>query len=238
MTTGKSISDALLHLYVDGELDAAETKRVLRAIEQDRDLKNRACQLQHLKALVKNQYPLKETLPTPQQPAGYSWQARAISLVLLCGGVLLGWFGHNVSSGNPMTRLADASASGNRANLPQPQTGKILLHIDDSDQSKLQALVDYTEALLQDGNRRNLKIEVVANAGGINLYRTGQGTTQKLQELTNEFSNLELFACANAISRLREKGIQLDLIPEAHTGTTALEHIVRRMQEGWRYHKI
>ncbi len=236
MKPGQEISDSQLHLYVDGELDPAENERILKAIEHDEAIRARVSQLQYLKALVKHQYPLAQEhpMPEPSDKHALPWFSIAASIVVLVAGIFLGWMGHGLSGSDSGV----ASTPSMAAHAAIAQSNKVLLHIDDNDPGKLQALIGYTEALLQ-SNSQDLSVEVVANAGGLDIFRTGTSAEKvKLRELTRKYSNLELFACANAIARLREKGVKVDLIPEAHTGTTALDHIIRRMQEGWRYHKI
>lgn len=236
MTSGQDISDSQLHLYVDGELDPSENERILQAIDNDEAIRARVCQLQYLKALVKNQYPLEHQHPMPgaAENKATPWFSIAASIVVLAAGTLLGWMGHGLSASS--TQSAETSTIADHAAITQ--SNKILLHIDDGDPGKLQALLGYAEALLEN-NSQDLKVEVVANASGLNIFRAGGSPEQaQLRKLTRQHSNLALFACANAIARLREKGVNVDLIPEAHTGATALEHIIRRMQEGWSYHKI
>ena len=236
MNLGQDITDSQLHLYVDGELDPSENERILKAIEHDDAIRARVSQLQYLKALVKNQYPLerKHAIPHASNSKTMSWFSIAAYIIVLTAGMILGWMGHGLSTNN--SSIADASRTTDHAAIAQ--SNKVLLHIDDSDPGKLQALIGYTEALLEN-NSENLKVEVVANASGLDIFRSGPGPEKaRLRKLTKEYSNLELFACANAIAKLREKGVKVDLIPEAHTGATALEHIIQRMQEGWQYHKI
>ena len=236
MTSEQDIPDSLLHLFVDGELDPADTERVLRAMEKDEQIRTRVSQLQHLKALVKNQYPLEQTSTHsgPRRTAGAFPGFAAAALLLLLAGIVLGWAGHGMHAANTLLPLAAAPPE-----TPQADSSRILLHIDDSDRSKLQALVSYTETLLRNNNRGDLKIEVVANAGGLDIFRKGNSPEKaRLRKLTREYSNLELFACANALARLREKGVKVDLIPEVHTEATALDHIIERMREGWKYQKI
>ncbi len=236
MNTETEISEEQLHLFVDGELDPAEANAILEALDEDEALRERVGQLQHLKALVRHQYPLtsseQDSTATPRLRRHY---AIAASILVLVTGMVLGWMGHQLSDG----RLAQTTFGHDSGSTAIAQGNRILLHIDDSDRGKLQALIAYTEALLENNQQQDLKIEVVANAGGLDIFRTDNTPEKlKLRKLSQRYSNLELFACANAIARLREKGIEVDLIPEAHTGASALDHIIQRMQEGWRYHKI
>ena len=46
------------------------------------------------------------------------------------------------------------------------------------------------------------------------------------------------YACSKAIQRLEAKGIEVQLVPEAIPGYTALDRVVIRMKDGWQYIKI
>lgn len=235
MTSKRDIPESLLHLFVDGELDAADNERILQAIENDGEIRTRVGQLQHLKARIKNHYPL-EPPPRYERRQKKTQQRRttvAASLLLLLAGILLGWAGHGLS-----TSTTTSAVVGTTNRLLPTDDNRILLHIDDSDHDKLKSLLAYTERLLRN-NPKNLQIEVIANASGLDIFRKdGKPETLELRKLVEQYNNLKLFACANALSRLREKGIEIDLIPEVQTNYTALERIIRRMREGWQYHKI
>lgn len=235
--TNHSISEEQLHLYVDGELSAAETREILQAISSDAAVRQRVSELEHLKAMVKNQYPLEPVQSDGvHEDSGWQRYGIAASLMALAFGVLVGWSVHTLSHRD--SQLANNAG----ASVPLAQakeSSRVLLHIDDDDPAKLQSLVSYAEALLQGDRSKIAKVEVIANGRGVNFLRTGNtpGKTE-LRNLTSQYSNIELFACAKALSNLKEKGIEVDLMPKVHTRETALEHIVKRMQEGWRYHKI
>ena len=119
----------------------------------------------------------------------------------------------------------------------EPQ--KVILHIDSADTDKLQKVLDYAELLLDDYKRNNIKVEVIANAGGVNLFRSDVSPyQQRLKKLSTSYDNLRLIACSNTIARIRERGEKPILIPEAHIGPTAIDHIVGRLKQGWTYKKI
>jgi intracellular sulfur oxidation DsrE/DsrF family protein len=242
MSSGQEVSDNQLNLYVDGELDPSENEQILQAIENDNAIRDRVNQLQYLKSLVKNQYPLENDQlgAAALRDRALPWRAIAASIAVLTIGIVLGWMGHGLNASRAIIAASPTTESEIVAASPAlVQHNRVLLHIDDNDPKKLKALVTYAESLLADRDLDDLKIEVVANARGLDIFRAGPGSEKaRLQKLSRKYSNLELFACANAIARLREKGVKVDLIPEAHTGATALDHIIQRMQEGWDYHKI
>jgi hypothetical protein len=62
---------------------------------------------------------------------------------------------------------------------------------------------------------------------------------QKLQKLVRQYNNLSLIACQTAMKRYKaEKGIDIQLIPEAGTVPSAMHEVIKRQEEGWSYINI
>jgi intracellular sulfur oxidation DsrE/DsrF family protein len=82
-------------------------------------------------------------------------------------------------------------------------------------------------------------VEVVANAGGVDLMRADKSPfVQRVRALQQQYSNLHFIACANAIRNLRHNGVDVSLLDGVQSGETAVDHIVDRLQHGWRYVKV
>jgi intracellular sulfur oxidation DsrE/DsrF family protein len=56
--------------------------------------------------------------------------------------------------------------------------------------------------------------------------------------LRAEHPNLALVACGQTVERLREKGIEVRLLPGTRVASSALDQIVTRMGQGWSYVRI
>jgi intracellular sulfur oxidation DsrE/DsrF family protein len=81
------------------------------------------------------------------------------------------------------------------------------------------------------------QVEVVANERGIDLLRSDiTPFSAEISALANR--NVIFYACSKAIERLEEKGVNVQLVPEAIPGYTALDRVVIRMKDGWQYIKI
>jgi len=50
--------------------------------------------------------------------------------------------------------------------------------------------------------------------------------------------NVSFIACSNALERLRSRGIEPKIIAHTRTGGTAIDQIVKRLQQGWVYIKV
>lgn len=243
MNDREQFSETFLHRYVDGELSQEETDLLLAELQNNETLRTHICQLQHIKSMVNNAYPLEQDNQLSENTLFAKPKFRAvagISLILISG-IIGGWINQKlVNSG--VTHSANSNSTLNDAVKLQPaiaETQKVILHIDSAEKDKLEQVLDYAEYLLDDYKQNNIQVEVIANAGGINLFRADMSPyQQRLQQLSTHYVNLRLIACSNAIARLRERGESTTLIPEAHVGPTAIDHIITRLQQGWTYKKI
>ena len=241
MTPTEKFSEEYLNCYIDGELDTSDSKHLLQAMEQNASLRARVCKLQHLKDLVNSQFPLQQTLSEPPKRKWYDQHAIAMPAVMLFIGILSGWFGHYLGGTKnfiiyPDTSLKVANSTFSQASY---DSNKVLLHIDNGDKNKLREIVDYAESLLKQNDKNGLQVELIANSGGIDLFRADLSQQKtRLNQLAHRYDNLKLLACVNAIARLKERGETVELIPAAHVGPTAIDHIVGRLRDGWTYQKI
>lgn len=236
-------SETVLQAYVDGELDHAEAESLLEAMMQHPDLKTRVCQLQHLKGLINNAFPLLESgigddafEETPKRRS--SWFAGAVGAFL--GAIAAIAASYQLNDGALGSQIASANTSTSDAQsnaVAAPQ--KVLLHLDSSDEAVFDETLDYAEQLLREYGNRGIKVEVMANAGGVDLFREETSPYKaRLKSLAKHYENLQFIACANAIANIRQRGESVHLVPSVHDNVTALDHVVKRMREGWRYVKI
>ncbi len=223
--------DATLTAYIDGELDDARQNAVLAAMEHDKELSERICCLRRTKDWMRTGFgsaePPQRELPTSRVP----WRrlrsglaASVMALAIGIGGGLLGY----VCADRGTTTMAE-SADPNR----------VVLHIGDSDPQHFGMLLDYTEKFLKEHRDKGVQVEVVANAGGLDLLRVNASPyEERVKALSKKYDNVQFIACMNAIRNLKKAGIDATLIDDVHTGETAVDHIVRRLREGWTYRKV
>ena len=236
-------SDEFMHRYVDGELTQEETEQFISALQHNENIRNRICQLQHSKQLLKHSYPLEQqNVILPSTPSSrFGLRAVAAICLLLIAGFLGGWinqehFQYKLAA-TSLESTYNHNTNGIQTAVAEPQN--IILHIDSAEVEKQQQALDYAEYLLNDYKEKNIAVEVIANSAGIDLFRAGASPyQQRLETLLSNYDNLRLIACSRALARLQERGEKPVLIPQAHIGSTALDHIVKRLQQGWTYKKI
>jgi intracellular sulfur oxidation DsrE/DsrF family protein len=224
------MDELTLNAYVDGQLDAEQERQVLAIMEQDAAVREQVCRLRRAKDWMRTGF--ADAVP-PTPPAarkvrrpfnlGYGVAASLMALALATGGALVGY----VCAERQAPLLAQ-----------QEDADRILLHLDESGTGKFAAVLDYAEKFLAEHAARGVEVEVVANAGGIDLMRADRSPfARRVSALQQQYSNLHFIACANAIRNLRREGVHVTLLDGVHDGESAVDHIVDRMQHGWRYVK-
>jgi len=226
------ISDEELNAFLDEQLDTRERDRVLDAIDQDNSVKQRMNELRQLRDMVQHAYMHPPRRATSEKVVlnGVQNSRWAIAAcILLCMGVVLGWFGHQGL--NPNGQIVAQNELGQK---------NVILHLTSDNPERIIATLDRAESVLSSykANNKDLKVEIVANESGLNLMRhNASGYLQRIQSLTNKYDNVRFLACAKAIQRLQKTGVDVELLPEVEIAPSALEQIIRRMQDDWQYIK-
>ncbi len=223
--------DATLSAYIDGELDAARQNAVLAAMEHNKALSERICRLRRTKDLMRTGYgsavPPQREQPGRKTPWHVLRRGLAASIVVLAIGIGSGLLGYVLAERSTAT-LAGVS-----------DPNRVLLHIDDSKPEHFERLLDYAEHFLQENQDKGVQVEVVANSSGLDLLRTGHSPYEaRVKALGEKYHNLQFIACMNAIRNLKRAGQDVTLIEDVHTDETAVDHIVKRLQQGWTYRKV
>ena len=148
-----------------------------------------------------------------------------------------------VTSGIFLQRYLDSASqssalSGAAGNQAVATSENFILHVISGEPDQMKRALQKTRELLdaaEPGQYR--QVEIVANEKGLNLLRSDiTPYSDEISALSDE--SVIFYACAKAIERLEEKGINVQLVPEAIPGFTALDRVVIRMKDGWNYIKI
>lgn len=228
----ESWDDQTLSAYIDGELDAARHNAVLVAMEHDEALSARICRLRRTRDWMRTGFgsatPPQRELPKQNSCRRIMRSGLAASLMALAIGIGGGLLGYVCAERTNNSQMADVS-----------DPNRVVLHIDDANPEHFGKLLDYTEKFLSKHRENGTQVEVVANAGGLDLLRVhGSPYEQRVKALSEKYSNLQFIACMNAIRNLERAGLDATLIDDVHTGETAVDHIVKRLQQGWTYRKV
>ncbi|ADE11934.1 anti-sigma factor [Sideroxydans lithotrophicus] len=248
MKSNANISDELLNAFVDNELETNEKSEILDVIGRDDALKGRVCELRGLKEMVKHAYhhpPMHEAaaenvmrLRRPQYVQNIRRIAACV-LLLLLGGVS-GWFIATKSESRNHSYVAYVSRAAHNINSATGQ-GNIIFQVSTSNPLRLKAVLDEAESLLEASRHENrqLNVEIMANAEGVDLLRADVSPYGKRIGLMQaKYPNLGFLACGQAIRTLRSSGIAVHLLPNTGVASSAAEEINKRLQQGWDYARI
>ena len=226
------ISDEELSAFLDEQLDTRERDRVLDAIGQDDSIRQRMNELRQLRDMVQHAYmhpPRHKVSETGRLSSAQNSRWALAACIVLCFGVVLGWFGHQGLNNSGQVVAQNEQGQKN-----------VILHLTSDDPERIIATLDRAERVLSSykANNKDLSVEIIANESGLNLMRhNASGYLQRIQSLTNKYDNVRFLACAKAIQRLQKTGVDVELLPEVEIAPSALEQIIRRMQDDWLYIK-
>ncbi len=240
-------SDEIINAYIDGELGSSERQGFRHDMERDSELASRVDALCQLKKSLQASY---QQLPQvnrldEQAIVNKTWVQSVAALLLLVVGVLAGWLGHGNYSHERNIEAMNQQSSALKGVQLTPvnfaQSNKIILHISNDQDGRMKKTLEKLEGIMAQYKDSGLdyQIEVIANAGGINMLRDDVSPYKKrISQIMKHYDNVSFIACSNALERLRLQGIQPHLIQQTKTGVTAVEQIIKRLQQGWVYMKV
>jgi intracellular sulfur oxidation DsrE/DsrF family protein len=230
-------TDKDLHRYIDGEMDEPSRADFQALLDRDPSLAARVRRFRSVDQAIREAFDAAEPPAADAQNRGKAATPRRIAAALMLPvGFLAGWLGHSLSS-VPETHEHLAGA----VNLPVQgrQHLNTLFHIDVDESAAMGGVLDRAEAVLTAYAEEDLRVEVVANAAGLNLLRSDTSEfAPRVRAMMEKYDNLTIVACANTIKKLEEQGVEVVLIDRTHARETAIDHVVDRLQDGWTYIKI
>lgn len=225
-------SDEYLGAFIDGELDAGERERALAALAADPQLAQRACELRRVKDLVRHAY------ADVRAPGGKRRPARAhtapaaraaIASALIVAGALLGW------GLNDLARHVGGESGTGQAAAP---TGNVVVHVSSGDIDAMRAALDQAERLASSATGAPPRIEVLANSSGIDLLVRGASPfAERIERIRREHPNVVFLACGQTLDNLQRRHVKVVLLPDVQVVSSALDQVLLRLREGWRYAK-
>lgn len=232
-------TDDEIHGFVDGQLAGEARRRILDSLETDAALARRIQDYRMVNDALRHAF--DEVAPLPRRRPNKAHRrtlgrVAAAAVLFLPVGFLAGWLSQSLQHGPD---LQDALASAVRVPRTADEHLNTLLHITVDDKSAEEAVLDRAEAILTAYGDQGAHVEVVTNGAGLNMLRADTSkVADRVRAMIARHHNLTFVACANAIDRLKEQGIDVVLIDDTQTGSSALDHIVKRLQQGWNYIKI
>lgn len=231
----------LLQQFVDGELGAEEKAEILNRVQSDKVLAKELCELRALKEQVSLAYqavPERSRKGTGRFSA--YWQGVAAVLLLAMGAV----FGAFVNQERVPERFVvlDHESRAQAPAVAGTEETRIVFHLTNPDAHASGELLDDIENMLSAYQRdgKLLRVEIIAHGEGLALLRERLSQHKdRIEHLAQVYPNLAFVACQNTITRLRvERGIEVQLVPEAELTRSGVTRVVKRQREGWTYIRV
>jgi intracellular sulfur oxidation DsrE/DsrF family protein len=225
------ISDEILSAHIDNELDPTERARLLERIAVDASVRSRACELWQLKQMVRGAYPLPRACFGLARGgfAAPRWTHALAASLFLAVGSITGWLAHGHSD------QADLLAS--QIDTIRAEGGRVVLHLFSGEPARMKASLQTAEQLAntRDNYGNPFRVEFIANGAGLHLLRDGGSPYAAQVVALSRYSNVRFIACDEAMDRMRERGIDVSLLPGVEVAPSAESELAARLTQGWRY---
>jgi intracellular sulfur oxidation DsrE/DsrF family protein len=240
-----AVSDETLHAFVDGELDVADSERLIARMRTDKELAQRVCSLRSLQSMVRLAYaepPMVGGRAPVAAPRRQLIQRCAFGCLFLLVGLSGGWVLRGLEPQTQATApvaIPGGYQAVSLAHVADPN--RVMLHLDTGTPDKMLAVLDQAERLLSEAEQQGetMQLEIIANSRGINLLRTGVSPhAERIAHMKQRHVNLHWVACGQSIARFTQDGEQIVLLPNTRTAPTAIGEIVTRLQQGWTYVRV
>jgi uncharacterized protein len=225
------ISDEILGAYIDNELDPTERAALLDRITSDNELRARACELWQTKQLVRAAYPLpaQKSASARRHFAAPRWTHALAASLLVVVSAISGWFANGrIETERQLTGQIEAIRA---------QGGRVVLHLFSDEPARMEAALKLADQLASERDEagRPFHVEFIANGPGLHILRTGGSPYAARIEQLRHHENLRLVACRQAIARLQERGLEVNLLPGVEEAVSAESELATRLTQGWRY---
>ncbi|MGA8049992.1 MAG: hypothetical protein WCA09_07420 [Burkholderiales bacterium] len=224
MSQQAQVSREMQNAFVDGQLDAADWTAMVERIGTDETLRRQVCELRTVKDMLRGAYADAHPRTFARASNRWGW-ARVAGVALVFA--LAGWLAHDA-----LERIHSG------AELRGVAADRILVHVASSRGEVVDTALQEVEDYLQEAHAagRTVRVEIVANNSGMDILRADASAyAKRLERLRAAYPNLTYIACNQTADRLRERGVAVRLLPGVHVAPTALDEIVKRMQQGWVY---
>lgn len=212
-------------LFADGQLSREEVEDTFCALREDPGFRREVDEIQDLKALMKQAYPLSDGTSARAGERKAHAARRLVWPAAVMLAFVLGLMFPVKETGNG--RMAVVAAG----NTQSP----VILHVPDGDKANWADALDIAEAF---GNR-HVKVEVLANSSGLDLLSASRSPyAKRIRALVDKYPGLAFIACGVGLEKLRKQGVDTKLLEGVATAPSAVEHVAEKVSEGWHYIKL
>lgn len=249
MSTGSKYTREDICAFIDGEMTEERAEQIKKAMQYDAALRENINGVREIRSLYRLAYQDTSTTSSFVERANKTYAVRASFLALAASlfiivGVSLGWLIHSPSVIQPVETSGLKSFFSLKefilANENNSPTNAIL-RIKQEPEHLVAALDDIEHLLLKYKKKnRAFNLEVIVHAAGLNILRADVTPVgRRIQDMLSRHKNLSFLACNKTIRRLKdEKGIKVELLPGVLVVPSAIEQVLKRLQEKWAYIQV
>lgn len=242
-------SDEYLHAYIDGELGKDECAQILSDEQHDTMLTQRINEIRLLKEKVQLAFHDASYKHTSKHDIETSFISRNNTLVagllLFCAVTVT--FIYNINNATDDRELLTKqlisntpSISASDINQAIGENRRVIIHVSQNNQTQLSETIKILEKLLQKNHSdKAFNIEIIANGQGVKaLDATTSHHAKYLAQLSQQFDNLDVVACAKSMAKFTQEGHPLQIVESITIMPSAIEQIATRITQGWLYLKL
>jgi len=228
MNKNDEFDEQTLGAFVDGELDTNTCESIIIEMDKNSEIRDRVYKIRRAKDLMKIGFS-DITSKNTERKKTTGWK-RFTAAIAASISVLVISFGSGISG----------YYYGSQQHLSEKQkSDRVLLHISESNLQHFTIAMDYAEKFLIKNKNTDGQIALIANAGGLDLMRSGISPLEnRIMDFMKKYKNIHFIACANSVKILQKKGIEIKLINDIRLNKPAMDHIIEYIQGGWTYKKI
>ena len=239
------VSEEMLNIFADDELDAKEREQVLVEQMHNEDVARAICEIRLLKDLVKSARPQVDNTYT----SGKTYKQRHLnkwmmvaSVVLVITAVMVTLLPEKTNNAGQVksTTATEQTYSDVNSFLSAQSNNpdlKIVLHIKKNNPEAYARLIRQLEYLLKTTreNSQPLRVDVVASGPGLAFVgRQTSPYARKIHLLRQEYDNLIFFACQSTLEKLNNKNnTNFKILPDVVLTASGTELIQLRKKQGW-----
>jgi intracellular sulfur oxidation DsrE/DsrF family protein len=241
-------SDEFISAYIDGELDNDERARLLFDEQQDTELAQRINAARTLKEKVQLAFSDVANAKDTKRPfscAAFANRHRALVASLFLLTTIISIITYNIIRNDSLivakqlienTQVIPAKGISDAVGTNQ----RVVINISKYHPQNFSETIDHIETLLNDHkNDGFFNVEIVANGQGLKVLDTKTSThAARLNQLAEQFNNLEVIACARSLAELASHGDTVQLMKSIIITPSAAQQVAKRTDEGWLYLKI
>ena len=204
-------SDEQLNAFVDGQLDPADQRRLIEAMQLDTELQGRIAALQRNKQLLRHAYEHPPQANTARRAPAVGLRRMVTAALFLLSGVAIGW-------------------SAQRWQVAAYPAG-VVIQVSENDPAKWQMALINASNVRKAYGQKSLGIEIVAYGPGLEMFKNNSAASAGMEQAARD--GVKLLACGNTMSMMHTPRAALN--QRVEVVPAGVVEIMERQRDGYAY---